>query len=69
MKPLMLCSRITALAAVSKLVVAGALILAGCDLAGSNAERIACESRTGNSMTARVNGESASAPILERRYF
>ena len=52
----MLCSRITALAVVSVLVVAGALILAGCDSVVSNAERITCESRTGNSMAARVNG-------------
>ena len=63
MKSLMLCSRITALAVASVLVVAGALILAGCDLAGSNAERITCESRTGNSMTARVDGEALCTDI------
>ena len=59
MKSLMLCNRITALAVASVLVVAGALILAGCDSVGSNTERITCESRTGSSMTARVDG----API------
>ena len=63
MKSLMLCSRITALAVASVLVVAGALILAGCDLAGSNTERITCESRTGNSMAARVNGEALCTDI------
>jgi len=38
-------------------MVAGAFIFAGCDTVNSELESLACESRTGNSMAARVNGE------------
>jgi hypothetical protein len=34
------------------------LLFAGCDTAGSDSDDLDCESRTGNSMAARVNGEA-----------
>ena len=41
------------------LALMGALVFAGCDSTSNEAPEISCDSRTGNSMTARVDG----API------
>jgi len=52
MKPFMMCHRLAVLG------VLCALVLTGCDSADSALESAACESRTGNSMAARVNGDA-----------
>lgn len=57
MKPFMMCHRLAVLG------VLCALVLAGCDSADSALESAACESRTGNSMAARVNGDAVCTDL------